>query len=149
MKIVLISSFYNNLIRKILSSKEIDIDGIGIAKSNSANEQMDLCERLVKVNPDLLSIKWDQWHVEHVFHFIKGTPLYDALPQYFIRSRTRLVVEGYNKNPSGITIFRPGQLIDFGTGYYLACLDGIITIKKQKFSVVKTLMTNLWHGQFV
>ncbi|WP_440948928.1 methionyl-tRNA formyltransferase [Methanosarcina sp. T3] len=88
--------------------------------------------RARKIKPEEYNklIKWEDWGVERVFHFLNGTPKYH--PTLLKKSSLyRLVfsvrILDYKKcSTSG---YKVGNLYKEKSGYFLACRDGIIHVE--------------------
>jgi len=85
--------------------------------------------RARKIKPEEYNelIKWEDWGVERVFHFLNGTPKYHST-LLKKNSLYRLVfgvrILDYEKcSTSG---YKVGKLYKEKSGYFLACRDGII-----------------------
>ncbi|AAM07922.1 hypothetical protein [Methanosarcina acetivorans] len=88
--------------------------------------------RARKVKPEEYNklIKWEDWSVERVFHFLNGTPKYHSTllkKSGLYRLVFSLRILDYKKcSTSG---YKVGNLYKEKSGYFLACRDGIIYVE--------------------
>lgn len=87
--------------------------------------------RARKIEPDEYNelIKWGEWSVERVFHFLNGTPRY----HYTLLNKTSLHKFGFkikilDKEKCNISGYKTGNLYKENSRYFFVCKDGKIYV---------------------
>lgn len=88
--------------------------------------------RARKVKPEEYNklIKWEDWSVERVFHFLSGTPKYHSTlvkKSSLYRTVFSLRILDYKK--CSTLGYKVGNLYKEKSGYFLACKGGIIYVE--------------------
>lgn len=88
-------------------------------------------------------IKWYEWDVKRVWHFLQGTPKYWNQ----LITRHKIIAGGYtidmdNYSEDNVVSKPSGKIIRTNGNHYIQCLNGIISVKV-KFSLSRMLINML------
>lgn len=118
------------------------LDQIATGTANPvAHKYIKTSPRARNVKADEEFISWNQWHVERIYHFLKGTQNWVRFPPPLSWGQSWEII---SYEPVSETNVRFGELCKDQTGYYLACKDGKVRLSSH-FSM-KSILKGLYQS---